>query len=73
MLPLIDAYDLLQSDRVNDKQQFADALLVLTGVMGLTAPEDGDGRTPANAWRQDKTLAPARQHRARGMLDQGNP
>lgn len=45
MLPLIDAYDLLQSDRVNDKQQFADALLVLTGVMGLTAPEDGDGRT----------------------------
>ena len=57
VLPLIDAYDLLQSDRVNDKQQFADALLVLTGVMGLTAPEDGDGRTPGERLRQDKTLA----------------
>lgn len=57
VLPLIDAYDLLQSDRVNDKQQFADALLVLTGVMGLTAPEDGDARTPGERLRQDKTLA----------------
>ena len=57
VLPLIDAYDVLQSDRVNDKQQFADALLVLTGVMGLSAPEDGDARTPGERLRQDKTLA----------------
>ncbi len=57
VLPLIDAYDLLQSDRVNDKQQFADALLVLTGVVGLTAPKDGDQRTPGERLRQDKTLA----------------
>ncbi|MBQ7455163.1 MAG: phage portal protein [Clostridia bacterium] len=57
VLPLIDAYDVLQSDRVNDRQQFADALLVLTGVMGLSAPEDGDSRTPGERLRQDKTLA----------------
>ena len=31
--------------------------VVLTGVMGLTAPEDGDGRTPGERLRQDKTLA----------------
>lgn len=57
VLPLIDAYDVLESDRINDKQQFADALLVLTGVMGLTAPEDSDSRTPGERLRQDKTLA----------------
>ena len=57
VLPLIDAYDVLQSDRVNDKQQFADALLVLTGVMGFTAPEEADSRTPGERLRQDKTLS----------------
>lgn len=57
VLPLIDAYDVLESDRVNDKQQFADALLVLTGVMGLTADDESDGRTPGERLRQDKTLA----------------
>lgn len=57
VLPLIDAYDVLESDRVNDKQQFADALLVLTGVMGLTSPDESDGRTPGERLRQDKTLA----------------
>lgn len=57
VLPLIDAYDTLQSDRVNDKQQFADALLVLTGVMGIAAPEENDGLTPGERLRQDKTLS----------------
>lgn len=57
VIALIDAYDLLESDRLNDKQQFSDALLVLTGVMGLSAPEDGDRRTPGERLRQDKTLA----------------
>lgn len=57
VLHLIDAYDLLQSDRLNDKQQFSDALLVLTGVMGLTAPDDDDARTPGERLRQDKTLS----------------
>lgn len=57
VLPLIDAYDILQSDRVNDKQQFADALLVLTGVMGIASPEENDSRTPGERLRQDKTLS----------------
>ncbi len=32
LIPLIDAYNVLQSDRVNDKEQFVDAFLFLTGV-----------------------------------------
>ncbi|MDD3412010.1 MAG: phage portal protein [Eubacteriales bacterium] len=52
VLPLIDAYDALQSDRVNDKQQFTDAILVLYGVSGLTSKE-GDAR---QRLREEKTL-----------------
>ena len=50
---LIDAYDLLQSDRVNDKQQFVDAMLVLTGVR---LEEDARGRSAGEQLRQDKIL-----------------
>jgi len=32
VLPLIDAYNMLQSDRVNDKEQLVDAILVLYGI-----------------------------------------
>ena len=39
----IDAYDALQSDRVNDKQQFVDTLLV---VFGASIAPDEEGRTP---------------------------
>ena len=41
VLPLIDAYDALQSDRVNDKQQFTDAIMVLksVGALGLEDTE----------------------------------
>ena len=31
-IPLIDAYNILESDRVNDKEQFVDAFLFLTGI-----------------------------------------
>ena len=51
--PLIDAYDVLESDRVNDKQQFVDALLVMTGARLET---DEKGRTPGQQLRQDKIL-----------------
>jgi len=37
VMNLIDAYDALQSDRVNDKQQFTDALMV---IYGATVEED---------------------------------
>ncbi len=58
VLPLINAYDLLQSDRMNDRAQFADALLVLTGVMGIGTPENPtDFRAGMQRLRQDKTLS----------------
>ena len=58
VLPLIDAYNLLNSDRLNDRAQFADALLVLTGVMGIGTPEDPqDSRQAAQRLREDRTLA----------------
>ena len=53
VLTLIDAYDRLESDRVNDKEQFVDALLVITGARLET---DERGRTPAEQLRQDKLL-----------------
>ena len=39
VLGLIDAYDALQSDRVNDKQQFTDAILALYGIGSLGAED----------------------------------
>ena len=53
VIPLIDAYDALQSDRVNDKDQFADKLLVLTGC---TLETDEEGRPPWLQLRMDKAL-----------------
>lgn len=53
VLSLMDAYDRLESDRINDKEQFVDALLVITGARLET---DERGRTPAEQLRQDKLL-----------------
>lgn len=58
VISLIDAYDLLESDRVNDKQQFADALLVLTGCVGFNESADAtDTRTPAERLRENKLIS----------------
>lgn len=58
VLGLIDAYDLLCSDRMNDRMQFADALLVLTGVAGIGTTEDiYDFRGGLRRLREDKTLS----------------
>ena len=54
VISLIDAYDLLQSDRMNDKQQFVDALLVL---YGCSLETDASGRTPGQQLREDKALS----------------
>jgi len=54
VLSLIDAYDMLQSDRVNDKQQFVDALLLL---YGCSLEPDQFGRSPGQQLREDKALA----------------
>lgn len=53
VLSLIDAYDVLQSDRVNDQEQLVDALLL---VYGARLEADEMGRTPAQQLRQDKLL-----------------
>ena len=43
VISLIDAYNTLQSDRVNDKEQFVKALLVITGqVLGDTDEESSE-------------------------------
>ena len=54
VMDLIDAYNLLQSDRMNDKQQFVDALLVL---YGCSLETDASGRTPGQQLREDKALS----------------
>lgn len=54
VISLIDAYDKLQSDRVNDKERFVDALLVL---IGATMDKDERGRSPLQQLRQDKMLS----------------
>ena len=53
VMGLIDAYDTLQSDRINDKQQFTDAVFVLKGVGALGVDDteeetvDADGTATA--------------------------
>lgn len=54
VISLVDAYNLLQADRMNDRAQFSDALLVLTGVMGI-ASDEAEGTL--ERLRQEKTLA----------------
>ncbi len=53
VIPLIDAYDKLESDRVNDKEQLVDRLLLLTGC---TLETDDRGRKPWQQLREDKAL-----------------
>jgi SPP1 family phage portal protein len=45
VVTLIDAYDVLQSDRVNDKQQFTDAVMVFKGMGSLSQQDDGEPDT----------------------------
>ena len=43
VLTLIDAYNILQSDRLNDKQQFVEAILLIKGqILGDTAEEESE-------------------------------
>ena len=57
VLSLIDAYDGLQSDRINDKQQFVDAILILFGVTGLQpSTDESDSRTQGQRLRDEGVL-----------------
>lgn len=42
VITLIDAYDLMQSEALNDQEYFSDAYLVLTDLMGTTDEEIAD-------------------------------
>lgn len=63
VISLIDAYDAIESDRVNDKQQFSDAILLLTGcVLENEGERDANGelkdkRSPAQKLLEEKTLS----------------
>lgn len=56
-IPLIDAYNVLMSDRVTDKEQFIDAILAIYGAM-LADDDDGtDEETEGNGRKAMKRLA----------------
>ena len=84
VLSLIEAYDVLESDRVNDKQQFTDAVLLLTGCT-LEEPEEEygeegeegeserDTRTPAQKLLEEKTLSlPDENAKAEWLIKKGD-
>lgn len=54
-ISLIDAYNLLQSDRLNDKEAFVDAILFIRGF----ALEDGEGELLAKEKLLQTTASPA--------------
>ncbi len=54
VMSLIDAYNLLQSDRLNDKEQFVNALLVIKGqVLGNT---DKEKREALDGLKENKVM-----------------
>ena len=55
-IPLIDAYNALMSDRITDKEQFIDSILVLYGTLlsDEDAEEEGDGKGSQKAERRLK-------------------
>lgn len=70
VLGLINAYDVLQSDRVNDKEQFVDRLLVLTGAV---LEVDDKGRLPMEQLREDHALQlPDSQSKAEYLTSEMN-
>lgn len=72
VLSLIEAYDLLESDRMNDKQQFTDAILLLTGCV-LENDDPTDARTPAQKLIEEKTLSlPDTDAKAQWLIKQSD-
>ena len=72
VMELIDAYDALQSDRVNDKQQFTDAVFVLKGVGALgvddTEEDAGEGGEPVTPDRKAAEDPSVRLRRTRTLF-----
>ena len=79
VISLIDAYDAIESDRVNDKQQFSDAILLLTGCVltGEEARDENgeliDKRSPAQKLLEEKTLSlPDTEAKAEWLIKQSD-
>lgn len=53
-IPLIDAYNTLMSDRINDKEQFIDAILALYGA--LLGDDDDDTKEAYKKLKEEKLL-----------------
>ena len=53
-IPLIDAYNVLMSDRITDKEQFIDAILAVYGTIlsDEDAEEEGDGKGSEEAMKR---------------------
>ncbi len=76
VLSLIDAYDALQSDRMNDKQQFTDAIFVLKGVgaLGVDDTEEiaSDGETAVSDAKKAETDPSVRLRQTRTLFLPGD-
>ncbi|GHU72678.1 hypothetical protein FACS1894184_20570 [Clostridia bacterium] len=55
-ISMIDAYDTLYSDRLNDKQQYADSMIVFTGIGDLSSTDPDDNRSVGQRLREDKAI-----------------
>lgn len=56
-IPLIDAYNVLMSDRVTDKEQFIDAILAIYGfIFSDEDATDDTGKTAAQKLKEDKLI-----------------
>lgn len=67
-IPLIDAYNILMSDRINDKEQFIDAILVLYGA--LIGDDEEDVSDARKKLRKEKLLELPENARAEYLLRQ---
>jgi len=61
-IPLIDAYNVLMSDRVTDKEQFIDAILAIYGTL-LADDDEDDANAGTDGWESSMEKAKKRLKR----------
>ena len=66
-IPLIDAYNALMSDRITDKEQFIDSILVIYGAL-LSDEEDNSG-TGNDEQKEDSSKAAMKRLATRKLLE----
>ena len=65
-IPLIDAYNTLMSDRINDKEQFIDALLIIYGAS--LGDDEEETKAAAKTLRENKLLELPENSKAEYLL-----